>query len=68
MSNSESQKIQHNQSNPDDEQMVILVTGGTGLVGTAIQQLVRQESSPNMHFIFTASKDVDLRCVELLKN
>jgi len=39
----------------------ILVTGGTGLVGKAIETISKQEERPNEEFIFLSSKDVDLR-------
>ncbi|CAG7834041.1 unnamed protein product [Allacma fusca] len=39
---------------------VVLVTGGTGLVGKAIEEVVK-ESNNNDRFIFLSSKDVDLR-------
>ena len=42
------------------EKKVILVTGGTGLVGSAIRQISEQEKRPDEEFIFLSSKDVDL--------
>jgi GDP-L-fucose synthase len=39
---------------------VVLVTGGTGLVGSAIRRVVEQENNPNDQFIFLSSKDVNL--------
>jgi GDP-L-fucose synthase len=41
--------------------MVVLVTGGSGLVGSALRQVVEQEANPNERFIFISSKDVDLQ-------
>jgi GDP-L-fucose synthase len=38
----------------------ILVTGGRGLVGMAIKELVEQEANPNEEWIFVSSKDADL--------
>nr|XP_023015299.1 GDP-L-fucose synthase [Leptinotarsa decemlineata] len=42
------------------ENKVILVTGGTGLVGKAIQQVVEAEKRPDEKWIFLSSKDGDL--------
>lgn len=44
----------------DVEKKVVLVTGGTGLVGSAIKRVVGEEKKPNETFIFLSSKDVDL--------
>jgi len=38
-----------------------MVTGGSGLVGKALQAVVAQEQKPNEHWIFLTSKDGDLR-------
>lgn len=46
------------------EKKRILVTGGTGLVGSAIQHVVETETdrdSKNEEFFFISSKDCDLR-------
>nr|CAD7459008.1 unnamed protein product [Timema tahoe] len=40
---------------------VILVTGGTGLVGSAIRTIVEQEHNKDEEWIFSSSKDGDLR-------
>jgi GDP-L-fucose synthase len=40
---------------------VIIVTGGTGLVGKAIEAVVKENSLPNENWIFLSSKDGDLR-------
>ena len=40
---------------------VVLVTGGTGLVGRAIQEAVQSDSVPGERWIFASSKDCDLR-------
>ena len=45
------------------EKQVILVTGGTGLVGKAIQQVVNEDIRTNEHFVFLSSKDGDLSYV-----
>lgn len=42
---------------------VVLVTGGTGLVGKAIEQLVIAEKKTDESWIFLSSKDGDLWCV-----
>lgn len=42
------------------EEKVILVTGGTGLVGKAIQTVIKQEKWENEEWIFVSSKDGDL--------
>lgn len=39
---------------------VILVTGGSGLVGRAIQQVVKSENRADEKWIFLSSKDGDL--------
>ncbi|XP_011501761.1 PREDICTED: probable GDP-L-fucose synthase [Ceratosolen solmsi marchali] len=42
------------------EQKIILVTGGTGLVGQAIQTVVKTDKLDNEKWIFVNSKDADL--------
>ncbi len=43
------------------EKNVILVTGGTGLVGQGIKYIVEiEEKNENDSYIFLSSKDVDL--------
>lgn len=39
----------------------VLVTGGTGLVGQAIREVVENEKSPDETWIFVGSKHADLR-------
>lgn len=39
---------------------VIMVTGGTGLVGKAIEAVVNRAPVPNEHWVFLSSKDGDL--------
>ncbi|XP_043481708.1 probable GDP-L-fucose synthase [Leptopilina heterotoma] len=39
---------------------VILVTGGTGLVGKAIATVIESDNNPNEKWIFVGSKDADL--------
>lgn len=38
----------------------ILVTGGTGLVGKAIETIISQEKKENETWIFVGSSDADL--------
>ena len=45
------------------DKKVILVTGGTGLVGHAIQSVVQREKREEEEWIFVGSKDADLRYV-----
>jgi FlaA1/EpsC-like NDP-sugar epimerase len=43
------------------EKKIVLVTGGTGLVGSAIKYIVENEDKrENETFIFLSSKDADL--------
>lgn len=47
------------------EKQVILVTGGTGLVGKAIEYVVEHgEKQPNEEWIFASSKEADLTWVQ----
>lgn len=39
---------------------IILVTGGTGLVGKAIQKVIETDAKPDEKWIFVGSKDADL--------
>eukprot|EP00775_Hariotina_reticulata_P013757 gene13757-13876_t len=39
---------------------VVLVTGGTGLVGRAVQWVTEQEPQPDEQWVFAGSKDADL--------
>jgi len=39
---------------------VVLVTGGTGLVGRAIQNVIENDKRENEKWIFVGSKDADL--------
>lgn len=43
-----------------EQQKVILVTGGTGLVGNAIEKVVKEENMPDEKWVFVSSKDADL--------
>lgn len=42
------------------EKKIILVTGGSGLVGKAIQNVLSEEKLPGEEWIFISSKDADL--------
>lgn len=42
------------------EKKVIMVTGGTGLVGKAIEHVVLVEQKSNETWVFLSSKDGDL--------
>lgn len=44
--------------------MVVLVTGGSGLVGKGVEFAVQQDPRPNEKWIFMSSKDADLRDLE----
>lgn len=46
---------------------VILVTGGSGLVGKAIESIIREEHNDKESWIFASSKDGDLRDKEQTK-
>lgn len=43
---------------------VVLVTGGTGLVGMAIQEVVKEQGKSDEKWYFVGSKDADLRNLE----
>ena len=42
------------------EESIILVTGGSGLVGRAIEDLIHSNPVPKEKWIFLSSKDGDL--------
>ncbi len=42
----------------------VLVTGGTGLVGKAIESVVNEEGAPNESWFYASSKDADFRSKE----
>lgn len=53
-----------NNMTSNQERKRILVTGGTGLVGSAIQYVVQNESDREKHneeYYFISSKECDLR-------
>ena len=41
--------------------MKVLVTGGTGLVGKALEAAIADDPRPNEEWVFLSSKDGDLR-------
>lgn len=43
------------------EKKIILVTGGSGLVGQAIKKVSEQDPRDDETFIFLSSKDADLK-------
>lgn len=43
------------------QKITVLVTGGTGLVGKAIEKVIQEENNPNETWYFASSKDADLR-------
>lgn len=43
------------------EKSVIMVTGGSGLVGSAIKEFVTEKPTENEEWVFLSSKDGDLR-------
>ncbi len=53
--------------NPDDFETIVLVTGGTGLVGKAIEAVLAEDNLIEEHlsrkekWVFVSSKDGDLR-------
>lgn len=49
-------------------QKVILVTGGSGLIGKAIQSIIDTDALPNEKWIFVGSKDADLWFVHVNSN
>eukprot|EP00118_Oscarella_pearsei_P012300 m.89698 g.89698 ORF g.89698 m.89698 type:complete len:338 (+) comp36615_c0_seq16:519-1532(+) len=48
----------------DEERKVVMVTGGTGMVGRAIQRAIDEEKPDEEKWIFLSSKDADLRRME----
>lgn len=45
----------------EKEKKIILVTGGTGLVGKAIKHITELDPREDEQFIFISSKDADLK-------
>ena len=43
------------------EGVTVMVTGGSGLVGRALEEVVRGDPQPNEKWIFLSSEDGDLR-------
>lgn len=50
------------------DKKVILVTGGSGLVGQAIQSVIKTEKLPDEEWIFLSSKDADLWWINIHKH
>lgn len=46
------------------EQTVVMVTGSTGLVGSAVQIVAKKEQRPGEKWVFLSSKDGNLRNIE----
>lgn len=46
---------------------IILVTGGTGLVGKAVEYISKHEGAPDERWVFVGSKDADLLSLESTK-
>lgn len=44
-----------------EEKKIILVTGGSGLVGQAIRRVTEENPRPDEEFVFLSSKDADLK-------
>lgn len=45
----------------EEKRTVVLVTGGSGLVGKAIESIIQEECNDKETWIFASSKDGDLR-------
>ena len=43
------------------EMMKVMVTGGTGLVGKALEEAIANDPRPNEEWVFLSFKDGDLR-------
>ena len=48
------------------EDVTVLVTGGTGLVGKGIEAAVQKEGVAGERWVYLSSKDGDLRCAHPL--
>ena len=46
---------------------VVMVTGGSGLVGKAIESVIKAEANPNEHWVFLGSRDADLTSMDQTK-
>jgi hypothetical protein len=46
--------------------VVVLVTGGNGLVGAGIRAAIEQDKRDDEEFVFVSSKEADLRSVVCL--
>lgn len=45
------------------DRKVVLVTGGSGLVGQAVRMVVEREAPADEEWVLAGSTDADLRCV-----
>ena len=50
--------VNHNQE--PNSKKVVIVTGGSGLLGKAIKQVTQDDPRPDETFFFLSSKDADL--------
>ena len=48
------------------DMMKVMVTGGTGLVGKALEEAVASDPKPSEEWVFLSSKDGDLRYIYTL--
>ena len=48
----------------EQKQYVVMITGGSGLVGTALQEVIKTEAQSNEKWVFLSSRDGDLRKAE----
>ncbi|KAK0417902.1 hypothetical protein QR680_013271 [Steinernema hermaphroditum] len=64
----ESRTIVVEEMAPVEPEMRILVTGGTGLVGKAIEKVISEAGKPNETWIFIGSKDCDLTDLAATRN
>ncbi|XP_064095265.1 GDP-L-fucose synthase-like [Macrobrachium nipponense] len=47
-----------------EEKMTVLVTGGSGMLGYALQKVIKEKKRPGEEWIFIGSKDADLREID----
>ena len=55
------QRVNPDGGESEDSPFVIMVTGGTGLVGRALEDLVKSDPNPKEKWVFLSSADGDLR-------
>lgn len=62
-------KKQYNPPNGDHAPtVIIMVTGGKGLVGRALEDVVKNDPNPNEHWVFLSSADGDLWYNDIIMN